>query len=206
MRDAAGMRVGILIFPGVDLLDCGGPFEVFLTASRLAERDGAPRPFDVVTIGVGDPPIACYGGLGLVPDLTVAEAGLVDVVIVPGTIDLETALADDALRDAIATLSPGAKITASVCTGAFLLAPHGLLDGQPWTTHWEDIDQLAETLGAEGATRNVRWVDNGAVITAGGLSSGIAMALHIVARVLGRDFAERTARQIDYAWDPSGAR
>lgn len=206
IRDAPNMRVGILIFPGADLLDCGGPYEVFLTASRLAERDGAPRPFDVVTIGVGDPPILAYGGLGLMPDVTVADAGTVDVLIVPGTIDLDAALAHDALRDAIATLSPRAQITASVCTGAFLLAPHGLLDGKKWTTHWEDVDLLAETLGADGATRDVRWVDTGAVVTAGGLSSGIAMALHIVARVLGQDFAQRTARQLDYAWDPEGGR
>ncbi len=200
------MRIGILIYSGVDLLDCGGPYEVFLTASRLAERDGMTAPFEVVTIGVGDAPIASYGGLGLVPQTSVSDAGQVDVLIVPGAIAIDEALADAAIRDAIDTLSTGAEITTSVCTGAFLLGASGLLDGRPWTTHWEDVDPLAGRIGESGATRDVRWVDSGAIVTSGGLSSGIAMALHLVDRAAGRDLAERTARQIEYDWDPSGGR
>ena len=200
------MRIGILIYSGVDLLDCGGPYEVFLTASRLAERDGLAAPFEVVTIGVGDAPLRSYGGLGLVPQASVADAGRVDVLIVPGAIAIDAALADDELRHAIATLTAGAEITTSICTGAFLLGAHGLLDGRPWTTHWEDVDLLADRIGEAGATRDVRWVDSGAVVTSGGLSSGIAMALHLVGRAAGRDLAERTAAQIEYDWDPSGRR
>jgi transcriptional regulator GlxA family with amidase domain len=104
------------------------------------------------------------------------------------------------LADATAT-------TASVCTGAFLLAAVGRLDGRRWTTHWEDVDLLAARLGpdgAAGAVRGVRWVDEGEVVTGAGLSSGIAMALHLVDRFAGRELAERTARQIDYPWLPDG--
>ncbi len=200
------MRIGILIYSGVDLLDSGGPYEVFLTAGRLAERDGHAAPFEVVTIGVGDGPFAAYGGLVLVPQTTVADAGHVDVLIVPGTIAIDDVVADAHVRQAIETLSAHAEITTSVCTGAFLLGAQGLLEGRPWTTHWEDIDLLAERIGDVGATRDVRWVDSGAIVTSGGLASGIAMALHIVDRVAGRDLAQRTARQIEYDWDPDGHR
>ncbi len=200
------MRIGILIYSGVDLLDCGGPYEVFLTAGRLAERDGQVAPFEVVTIGVGLGPLVAYGGLGLVPHTTVADAGHVDVLIVPGAIAIDAVLADPQIRGAVATLSANAEITTSICTGAFLLGAQGLLEGRPWTTHWEDIDLLADTIGDTGATRDVRWVDSGAIVTSGGLSSGIAMALHLVDRFAGRDLAARTARQIEYDWDPGDHR
>lgn len=200
------MRIGILIYSGVDLLDCGGPYEVFLTAGRLAERDGQVAPFEVVTIGVGLGPFVAYGGLGLVPHTTVADAGHVDVLIVPGAIAIDAVLADPQIRGAVATLSANAEITTSICTGAFLLGAQGLLEGRPWTTHWEDIDLLADTIGDTGATRDVRWVDSGAIVTSGGLSSGIAMALHLVDRLAGRDLAARTARQIEYDWDPDDHR
>lgn len=200
------MRIGILIYSGVDLLDCGGPYEVFLTASRLAERDGRAAPFEVVTIGVGDSPLAAYGGLGLVPQTTIDDAGQVDVLIVPGAIAIDDVLADTRIRRAIETLGAEAEITTSVCTGAFLLGAQGLLEGRRWTTHWEDVDLLADRIGDAGATRGVRWVDSGEIVTSGGLSSGIAMALHLVERAAGRDLATRTARQIEYDWDHSGRR
>ena len=194
------------MYSGVDLLDCGGPYEVFLTASRLAERDGRAAPFEVVTIGVGDSPLAAYGGLGLVPQTTIDDAGQVDVLIVPGAIAIDDVLADTRIRRAIETLGAEAEITTSVCTGAFLLGAQGLLEGRRWTTHWEDVDLLADRIGDAGATRGVRWVDSGEIVTSGGLSSGIAMALHLVERAAGRDLATRTARQIEYDWDHSGRR
>ena len=86
-----------------------------------------------------------------------------------------------------------------------LLDAAGLLQDGPWTTHWEDIDTLAETVPAAGAQRGVRWADAGTVVTSGGLTAGIDMALHIVDRLAGTDLAEQTARQLDHPWtrDPS---
>jgi transcriptional regulator GlxA family with amidase domain len=200
MMDA--MRIGVLLFDDVDLLDVGGPYEVFLTASRLVARDGGDPPFEVVTISRTGAPVTAYGGLGLVPQAGVDDCGRLDVLVVPGTIDVESATDDQALVAAIGQLAADSDVTASVCTGAFLLATAGLLEDRPWTTHWEDIDLLARQLGAEGSVRGVHWVDDGDVVTAGGLSSGIAMALHLVDRFAGRELAERTARQIDYDWRP----
>ena len=203
------MKIAILLFDEVDLLDAGGPYEVFLTASRLACRNGSPAPFDVVTVSLDGEPVGAFGGLGLVPRGSLASVMPVDALIIPGTINVDKALADRALLDAIAGVVGAIgdrpePVLASVCTGAFLLAGAGLLGGREWTTHWEDIDSLAARLGADGAKRDVRWVDTGAIVTSAGLSSGIAMSLHLVDRFAGRALAERTARQIDYRWDPEG--
>ncbi|MDX1689653.1 MAG: DJ-1/PfpI family protein [Acidimicrobiia bacterium] len=195
------MRIGILLFDDVDLLDVGGPYEVFLTASRLVERDGGERPFDVITIGSGA--VTAYGGLGLTPSHAVGDVDRLDLLVVPGAIAIDRVVSDPAVVAAAELLTGRSEVTASVCTGAFLLGRLGLLEGIGWTTHFEDVADLA---GATGSDRGVvaPWVDEGDVVTAGGLSSGIAMALHLVQRFQGRELALRTARQLQYAWSPSG--
>lgn len=195
------MRIGILLFEQVDLLDAGGPYEVFLTASRLVVRDGGAPPFEVLTVGVEPDPVAAYGGLRLTPQATLADCGPLDVLIVPGAIVIDDVIADGGLMAAVASSAREAGVVASVCTGAFILGSLGLLSERAWTTHWEDVPALAERVGGDGAEW-VRWVDSGEVVTAGGLSSGIAMALHLVDRFEGRELALRTARQIEYQWDP----
>ena len=197
------MRVAILLFDGVDLLDVGGPYEVLLTASRLEVRDGRQAPFDVVTVSASDEPVVAYGNLTLGPSARLADAVGSDVVVVPGAIDIDDVAAHDQVRHAVRALVAGAEVITSVCTGAFLLGDAGLLDGRTFTTHWEDTAALVSRLEAMPAQGRVEpWVDTGSVVTAGGLSSGIAMALHLVDRLVNRDLALRTARQIDYAWDP----
>jgi transcriptional regulator GlxA family with amidase domain len=206
--ETAVMRIGLLLYEGVDVIDTGGPYEVFLTASRLASRAGEDPPFDVVTLTPDGGPVTAYGGLGLIPQAAASDPDLaLDAVLVPGTIDIDAAAGDGQLMAAVRTLTAGAALTTSVCTGAFLLAEVGVLTGRPWTTHWEDVDDLAARLGSpggpdEGARRGVRWVDDGEVVTSAGLASGIAMALHLVDRFAGRELAERTARQLDHPWTP----
>lgn len=196
------MHVAVLLYDGVDLLDAGGPYEVFLTANRMAERQGAERPFELTTLTTDGRAVAAYGGLRLVPHRPAVDAGPVDVLVIPGAIDINTAVANRALRQTIADLTARAGVNTSVCTGAFLLADQERLAGIPWTTHWEDIDKLARHIGRQGARSNVRWVDAGAVVTSGGLACGIDMALHMVDRLAGRELAQRTARQLDTPWEP----
>ncbi len=200
------MRIGILLFDGVDLLDAGGPYEVFLTASRLAVRGGEPPPFEVVTVSPSGATVEAYGGIRLTPHCGADDVDALDVLVVPGAIDLEAITADRDVLAAVRGLSATSTVTASVCTGAFLLGEIGLLADRSWTTHWEDVAVLAQRVGESGATRDVRWVDAGAVVTSAGLSSGIAMALHLVGRLVGGELAERTARQIEYEWRPEGGR
>lgn len=204
------MDIHVLLFDQVDLLDSGGPYEVFLTASRLAERDGRPRPFEVKTVSVDGEPVSAYGGLGLSPGGDLASVRTPGVLVVPGAIDIESALADRALVDAVARtadrlLIDRESLVTSVCTGAFLLGAAGLLADRDWTTHWADVELLAARVGSSGATRGVRWVDTGQIVTSGGLSAGLDMALHLVDRLEGRELATRTARQIDYRWRADGS-
>lgn len=186
------VRAGLLTFEGCDLIDLVNPYEVLLTANRLRERAGAPAPFELLVIG--PPRVRGYGGMALAPDVRATDAPDLDLLIVPGAIAVDRADLDDDLR----LLAARSTLLASVCTGAFFLHRTGLLGDRIATTHWEDADDLR----ARGATvrDDVRWVDSGDVVTGGGLSSGIAMALHLVERYTDRALAEACARQIDYVW------
>jgi transcriptional regulator GlxA family with amidase domain len=140
------------------------------------------------------------------PNARLGDAVGSEVVIVPGAVDIDTVATDPAVRSAVTRLAAPAVVASSVCTGAFLLGDAGLVADRPFTTHWEDVDALALRLDAtSGQARRARWVDAGSIVTAGGLSSGIAMALHLVDRLADRSLAERTARQLDYEWSPDVA-
>ncbi|MGA8721754.1 MAG: DJ-1/PfpI family protein [Solirubrobacteraceae bacterium] len=195
------MRIGILLFEQVDLLDLGGPYEVFLTASRLVVRDGGEPPFEVLTVGSTPDPVTAYGGLRLTPHASLEACGALDVLVVPGAIAINEVIADAGLMAAVVSSARDAGIVASVCTGAFILGALGLIGECPWTTHWEDVPALAERVEGRGEAW-VRWVDAGEVVTSGGLSSGIAMSLHLVDRLVGRELAASTAKQIEYEWNP----
>lgn len=196
-------RVGLLVFEGFDLLDVGGPYEVLLTADRLAERRDDPAPFEVVLVGLDDTPVTAYGGMVVTPSTRLDTAGDLDVLLVPGAIDVDGTLAATGLVSAVRDAASHVPVMASVCTGAFVLGRAGLLEGRPWTTHWEDVDALVDEVGEAGARRDVRWVDAGEVVTGGGLSCGLDLGLHLVDRWAGRDLALATARQVDHRWSPS---
>lgn len=198
-------RVAILVFDSFDLIDAGGPYEVFLTASRLAQRDGDAPQYDVRLVSPGGSDVVAFGGMTLTGLDDAESVGPVDLVVVPGTIDVGAAVSDPAIGKAVRTLIDSADVVTSVCTGSFLLAHAGALDGKSATTHWEDLDLLSATGQVGQVERDVRWVDEGRVVTSGGLTSGIHMALHMVARDFGVEHAERTARQLQQPWDPSGA-
>lgn len=199
-------RVGILLFDQFDLIDAGGPYEVFLTASRLVERDGGSPIYEVVLLSPDGKDAVAYGGMTITGTVPVGDAGPLDVVVIPGLIALADARGDALIMDAVRALVADSALVTSVCTGAFLLSDVGALDGLPATTHWEDVELLADQGAVASASSEVRWVDNGAVVTSGGLTSGIHMALHVVHRLHGLELAQRTARQLDLPWDPAGKR
>jgi transcriptional regulator GlxA family with amidase domain len=195
-------RVTLVAFDGMDLLDTGGPYEVLLTAGRLLDRDGHHEPMVIELAGVTAGRVTAYGGMSLNATRALADVTATDIVIVPGTVDIDALLGNTALLVEVTRLAGIASITMSVCTGSFVLGACGLLDGRPWTTHHEDVEGLAALIGSTGAHHDCRWVDSGSIITGGGLSSGIATALHLVERLHGRELAVRTAQQIEYVWDP----
>jgi transcriptional regulator GlxA family with amidase domain len=200
-RSASVAAVGLLLFDGCDVVDVAGPHEVLLTANRLVVRRGGDAPFAVETYSVDGAQVVGYGGLGLVPSGgAIAGAGPLDVLIVPGLINLDAIDDMTAVTAAVADLGQTVDVVAGVCTGAFLLHAAGVLGEVAATTHWEDVDALGE-LRQRGEVRDdVRWVDAGHVVTSGGMTSGIAMTLHLVERLVDGALAQATAAQIDYVW------
>lgn len=195
------LQVAILVFDGVEALDLAGPFEVFTTAARMQQRSApeAPPAFEVSCVARTHEPIRARAGMVVAPSHGFDDAPRVDVLIVPGGV------VDEAMRSPetlawIASVHPTTTITASVCTGAFLLAASGVLQSGPVTTHWEDQDDLAKQFPALDVRRNVRWVDQGRIVTSGGISAGIDMSLHLVARLTSETLALRTARQMEFQW------
>jgi len=198
-------NIGIFLFNEVEVLDFAGPFEVFSTASRVKKRlePDAPEPFKVRTIGKNTRGVRARGELLVVPFDDFDTHDPIDVLIVPGGVVTAELDRSDTI-EWIANVAGNAELTVSVCTGVFLLAKAGLLDGKTVTTHWEDIADLRAMFPALTVKENVRWVDEGNIITSAGISAGIDMSLHIVARLEGEELAVKTARQMEFEWTPTG--
>jgi transcriptional regulator GlxA family with amidase domain len=167
----------------------------------LAEREGKSAPFEVTTVGPTLDPVTAYGGFRAIPDLTLDTARNVDVLLVPGAIAIDDVAGNSEMLRKIGALAQQTPLVTSVCTGAFILGALGYLDQRNWTTHWEDVHVLQSRVRGAGV-RSVRWVDAGDVVTSGGISSGIAMALYLVSRLTSDELASRTARQLEYEWTP----
>ena len=128
----------------------------------------------------------------------------IDVLIVPGGNVGAEVRRDDVIRW-IADTAASTRVTASVCTGALLLAAAGLLDGKRATTHWEDIEQPRRDFPAVRVEAGPRWIDEGEVVTSAGISAGLDMSLHLVRRLAGPEVASMTARQMDFEWTDRGS-
>lgn len=196
--------VGILVYDGCDLLDVGGPYEALLTAGRLLARTGAGPHLSVSTIAVRAGPVSVYGGLELGGHRVADDVGTLAVLVVPGTIEVAAALADQELLRTIERLAARSELVTSVCTGSFLLAAAGLLTSRAATTHHEDLAELAARGDVGSVVGGVRFIGDDRVVTAAGLSSGLSLGLHLVDRLVGRDLAVATARQLEHPFDPEG--
>lgn len=195
------LNVGILIFPQVELLDFCGPYEAFTAASI----DGK-RCFNTFTVAETLEPVAANAGLRTLPDYTLDTAPPIDILVVPGGQGTRREINNTALIDWIATIAGSATLTTSVCTGSFLVAQAGLLDGGKATTHWGSIERMREAFPSIEVHEGVRWVDNGAVVSSAGVSAGIDMSLYVIERLLGRAAAESSARLMEYEyWQSSDA-
>jgi transcriptional regulator GlxA family with amidase domain len=203
MRDRPSRtRVGILIFDDVEVLDFCGPFEVFSVANALGEVDDAFYLYSVHVIAETLDVVSCRNRLLVQPHATIDDHPPLDIVVVPGGRGTRRQRTNDRvlswLRDQAAT----ADTMTSVCTGAFLLAAIGLLDGKAATTHWGSIDRMREHHPDVEIREIVRFADQGPIVTSAGVSAGIDMALHIVDRMHGRAVALQTARHMEYEWRP----
>ncbi len=188
------MNVGIYIYEQAEVLDFAGPFEVFATASRICP---SADPFKVFTVGETGKTITARGGLSVNPTSGFHNHPQIDVLIVPGGVHADEIRKANVL-DWIFKTARNAAITASVCTGVFLLAEAGTVTTQQVTTHWEDISDLQKNYPSLQVQSSKRWVEDGDIITSAGISAGIDMSLYLVGRTAGTDLAEQTASQMEF--------
>jgi transcriptional regulator GlxA family with amidase domain len=192
-------RVGILVFPEVEVLDFCGPFEVF-SVTRLDEsrRREDPSPFEVVLVAETTEPVTATGGLRVLPDHDLANSPRLDILVVPGGWGTRGLVNNETVVAWIRERSAASELSTSVCTGSFLLGKAGLLDGRRATTHGMSLDRLRDTFPSIEVIRDQHVVEDGWTITSAGISSGIDMALRVVARYHGEDVARATARYMEY--------
>ena len=188
--------VGILLFDDVEVLDFAGPYEV---CSGTRDPDGRPY-VDVRTIGTG-PIVTCRGGLRVQPDHTLDEPPRLHALIVPGGpgADLRSLDQDELILPFLRSAPATTATIASVCTGAFLLGRAGLLDGHRATTHTSALQALRLEFPAVDVVA-AKVVDEGPILSAAGVSSGIDLMLHLFVRGFGREARARAARGLDGPW------
>lgn len=185
------VRVAFLLGKGANVIDTCGPWEVF----QDTMVDGNDK-FELFTVAPEKELVRMTGGLEVMPTYALDDAPQPHVIVVPAQKSHPAALRW--LSDA----SRGTDVTMSVCTGAFQLARAGLLKGHKATTHHEFFDSFAKEFPEVDLQRGLRFVDNGRIATAGGLTSGIDMALHVVERYFGRPVADATATYMEYTRHP----
>ncbi|MEK9668275.1 MAG: DJ-1/PfpI family protein [Deltaproteobacteria bacterium] len=188
------MNIGIYIFDQAEVLDFSGPFEVFSVANRLANLG-----WNIWLVAEEKSLVEARGVFQVKPHYSIQNVPELDVLIVVGGVHSDE-LRKTEVINWIRKTAEKTQITASVCTGAFLLAEAGLLDGLEVTTHWEDIPDLQRNYPNLRVRKGIRWIEQGKLFTAAGISAGIEMSLELVARLAGAELAERTARQMEYTW------
>ena len=190
-------NIAVLLFEGVEELDFAGPWEVLAAWAKQWPDDGAV----VFTIAAQAGPIHCAKGLTVVAEHALDAAPPFDLLVVPGGRGTRPMLADETMIEWVRAQARRGATIASVCTGALVLAKAGLLDGMPATTHHGSLELLASLGRGIEVRPEARFVDNGAVLTAAGVSAGIDLALHLVARMTSVERAREVRRYIQY--DPA---
>jgi transcriptional regulator GlxA family with amidase domain len=191
------LRIAIAVFEGVEELDFVGPWEVL-----AAWRDLCPDDVEVVLVGESSEPVACAKGMRVVPHTTWSDLGEVDVLVYPGGRGTRGQLGDETIRARLRALKEGGTLLTSVCTGSLVYADARLLDGRPAATYWTAFDKLLQLGEGIEPRPDARFVDDGDVITAAGVSAGIDMALHLVGRLDSPARAREVRRHIQYDPEP----
>lgn len=190
------MNIGIYIYDNAEVLDFSGPFEVLSTAKRLAV---ALSQWQIYLVAEENRLIKARGGFMVKPHHDFSTCPSLDVLIVVGGEHCEE-LTKTKVIEWIGKTANSATRVASVCTGAFLLAQAGCLDGLTVTTHWEDISDLTAAYPQLEVQSEKRFIDSGKFITSAGISAGIDMSLHLLSQLVSCQLAIETAQQMEYDW------
>ena len=193
-----GTRIGLVCFDGMEELDLVGPWEVLRMWQLSWPEDGA----DVFTLSLDGETVTCAKGMRIVTERPMADADPMDVIVYPGGRGTRSHLGDERIRAWLRSLSAGGTLVTSVCTGSLVLADSGLLHNRPATTYWSELGTLTQLDPTIEPRPDDRFVDSGAVITAAGVSAGIDMALHLVARLSSKERAREVRRAIQYDPEP----
>ncbi|MGK4342116.1 DJ-1/PfpI family protein [Pseudomonas oleovorans] len=191
-----GMNIGIYIYDQAEVLDFSGPFEVFSTASRVS---GGENPFSVFLIAETEAPVSARAGYRVIPDYTIGDHPPLDLLIISGgvhSLEMNKLRVKEWINDQFGKVN----LIATVCTGVFLLASAEPSILGKVTTHWEDMAELRAKFPNLEVVEGVRWVDEGKVISSGGISAGIDMSLYLVSKLHSIALADKTARQMEYFW------
>jgi transcriptional regulator GlxA family with amidase domain len=195
------LRIGFLIFDDVEELDFVGPWEVFTMANEVAGYSGKDLPFETLIVAERDAPVRCRKGMRVLPDVTTQNCGKLDILLIPGGQGTRAEVKNEPLLAWIAKMAAGCQWITSVCTGALLLTAAGPAKGKRVTTHWGFVDTLRARGEAAEVLEKVRYVRDGNVVTAAGVSAGIDMALWLVGQIKSPSFARSVQRAMEY--DPA---
>ncbi|HEY0281878.1 MAG TPA: DJ-1/PfpI family protein [Rhizomicrobium sp.] len=195
------ISIGILVFDGVEELDFVGPWEVFTMANEVRKQRGQGPVHDVTLIAGSGRPVVCAKGMRVLPDLTTAQCAKLDVLLIPGGIGTRREATNRALLEWIATIARAAKWVTSVCTGVLLLTAAGPGKGKRVTTHWAFVETLRGRGDAAEVLDKFRYVRDGNMVTAAGISAGIDMALWLTGQLHSPQFARAVQRGMEY--DPA---
>lgn len=197
---AHNRTIGILIFDGVEELDFVGPYEVFTMSNEAHGVEGRAQPDTVILISETGGPITGAKGMRVEAHVSIADAPKLDLLLVPGGQGTRREVENEKLLAWIGAQAAAEWVT-SVCTGALLLCAAGPAKGKRVTTHWAFIEQLRKRGEASDVLENIRYVRDGNVVTAAGVSAGIDMALWLTGQMHGQDHARLTQRLMEY--DPA---
>jgi len=189
-------NVAIFVFDEVEVLDMCGPFEVF----SIAGMNDDPRPFNVFLVAEEMRPIIARHGFSANPHYTIEDCPKPDILIVPGGYGTRREMQNKTIIDWIRHTTKETEHTLSVCTGSLLLAKAGMLEGLEVTTHHLAFDLLRLSAPHAVIREGRRFLDNGKIITSGGIAAGIDASFYMVEKLLGAKVAQETAQYMEYAW------
>ncbi|MBF0488045.1 MAG: DJ-1/PfpI family protein [Nitrospirae bacterium] len=201
------IRVGIVLFENIEVLDFCGPFEVFST-TRLTEekRIEESSPFEVLLVAENNCPVTTSGGMKVIPHHTFESCPKLDILVVPGGWGTRKEINNPAMLNWLRCRALEVETLTSVCTGSMLLGFAGLLEGRHATTHWRSLDWMRESFPMVTVEYGMHVVEDGRIFTSAGISAGIDMALMVVARYFGETIAQATARHMEYPYPENNAR
>lgn len=194
-------KIGILIFDGVEELDFVGPFEVFGMSNEVFDLQGKAAPDQIILISQDGQPVVGAKGMKFTPNASIDDISALDVLLIPGGQGTRTEMHNTPLLEWVKKMAAQATWVTSVCTGALLYAAAGLTHGKRITTHWGALELLAEIDSKANVLSRRRYVRDGNLVTAAGVSAGIDMALWLTGQRYTPEHARNTQRAMEY--DPA---